>query len=734
MGLRSRIMLLVAIGLLVATLPLGVMGLGMVRAATDRVLEERLAMTRATAEHLGERLAEGWSQLDQLSARVASRWQPDNLAAIRQDFTQRAPQMPLFSGGIFLMDGAGRLLIQEPTSPPLRRVFLADAPAMRKALATREPHTRNLIRPADGVAAAVLVVPVFAGSDTVVGGIGGVIDLTRPTLLAFIKGLAMGGSGHAAIVNRDGIVLASTDRAELFSRNEHPEFFARFIAEGRPLVGPSEEYHGPGIPGEIHVMAFAPVPSVPWGIGIGQNEEETFGPIRRLRDRIIVFEMAVLVAALLFAWLDTSAVVAPLRVLKEAAERIAGGDLARRVEVQRTDEIGTLTRSFETMRARLVQSLEEVRWRAHASQSLYEVGTEVLSLQDRDAVLRSIAARTVSLLQADVALVCLLDETGAMARISATAGAAAAVASTAPFPVAGSLLGVDCLTCANVDPRYQSAHLAAPLTVGGRHVGALCIGARSGRVFSAEDREVLGGLANLAAIAVENARLQEQVQSVAMLEERERIAREMHDSVGQVLGYVNTKAQAVKVLLESGKVAEAQRQLAQLEQAAREVYADLREAIVSLRTATSPERELIPALREYIGRFAELSGVQTELVPEGDPSRYIFGPATELHLIRIVQEALTNVRKHAMARRAWVRLALREGGLIVTVADDGVGFDPAQAAQEGWSGFGLQSMRERAEAIGGHFSVRRRDGSGTEVEVSLPVPGGRPADARLAGG
>jgi two-component sensor histidine kinase len=181
----------------------------------------------------------------------------------------------------------------------------------------------------------------------------------------------------------------------------------------------------------------------------------------------------------------------------------------------------------------------------------------------------------------------------------------------------------------------------------------------------------------------ENLRLQERLQSLAMLEERERIAREMHDSVGQVLGYVNTKAQAVKVLLESGKVAEAQRQLAQLEQAAREVYADLREAIVSLRTATSPDRRLIPALREYIGRFAELSGVQTELVTEGDPSRYIFGPATELHLIRIVQEALTNVRKHAMARQAWVRFSLNEGGLVVIVADDGVGFDPARVQRLG---------------------------------------------------
>lgn len=734
MGLRGRIMLLVAIGLLVATLPLGVMGLAMVRAATDRVLEERLVLTRATAHHLGERLIQGWAQLDLLSARVALRWQTRDVPTIRQDFAQFAPQMSLFSGGIVFVDGAGRLVVQELRSPLLGRLPVAEIPALLKTLSSREPQTDYLIRNADRIAVVIFAVPVMAGPDTVAGAIGGVIDLTRPTLQTFITGLAMGRSGHAAIVNRNGIVLAGTDSGELFSRNEHPEFFARFIAEGRPVVGPTEEYHGPGIPGEIHVMAFAPIPSVPWGMGIGQNEEETFGPIRRLRDRVIVFELVVLVAALVFAWLDTSAVAAPLRALKEAAERISGGDLARRVEIHRADEIGALARSFETMRLQLVQSLEEVRRRAHASQSLYEVGTEVLSMQDRDAVLRSVAARAVSLLHVDVGLICLLDDAGTMARISATAGAATAVARTVPFPVAGRLLGVDCLTCANIDPTYQAAHLAAPLTVAGRYVGALCVGARSGRVFSVEDREVLDGLANLAAIATENARLQERVQSVAMLDERERIAREMHDSVGQVLGYVNTKVQAVKVMLEDRKVSEAQRQLVQLEEAARGVYADLREAIVSLRTATSPERGLIPVMREYVGRFTELSGVLTELVPEGDPDRYVFGPTTELHLMRIVQEALTNIRKHAVARRAWVRLALREGGLLLTVADDGLGFDPAQTPRDGWSGFGLQTMRERAEAIGGQLTIRRRDGSGTEVEVSLPVPGGRTVDARPAGG
>ncbi len=584
MNLRNRIMLLVALGLLIATAPLGVMGLGMVRAATDRVLEERLAMTRATADHLSQRLAHEWWQLGQLGARVALSTDP---TSIRKDFATFYPQMVLFSGGIFLADRTGRIVVQEPAAP-LRFSALGEDSTVRRTLTTETQQTSPIVF-VGRTPVVILAVPVFRAPRQPVGVVGGVIDLTKPTLLTFITGLAMGTTGHAAIVGRDGVVLASTDSGELFSRNEHPEFFSRFIAEGRPLVGATTEDHGPQARGVVHVMAFAPIPSVPWGLGIGQTEEEALGPIRRLRDRILLFELVVLAAALAFAWLDTSSVSAPLRMLQAAAERIAGGDLERPVEVRRADEVGMLGRSFEAMRVRLRRSLEE------------------------------------------------------------------------------------------------------------------------------------------------NARLQDRLQSVAMLEERERLAREMHDSVGQVLGYVNTKAQAVETLLDAGKVPEARIQLRQLEDAARDVYADLREAVLSLRTTDSPARGLLPVLGDYVQRFAELSGIETRLLVTGSSDGEALAPTTELHLLRIVQEALTNVRKHSLAKRAWVQVNRDRGAMTVTVKDDGIGFEPSPPAGGRWSGFGLQTMRERAQAIGATLTVRTREGSGTEIEVALPVPEVHEGDARLAG-
>ncbi|HXF82506.1 MAG TPA: histidine kinase [bacterium] len=580
-GLRKRILLLVALGLLIATAPLGVMGLGMVRAATDRILVERLAMARASADHLSSQLAQGWSQLERLSARVAARPAGDR-AALRRALADFVPQTPLFSGGVLVLDASGAVLAAEPAH---RAPLPSDLPSVSATLAQGRPQTGLVIRGPGGRSLAVFSVPVSRPPAAVDGAVVGLIDLTKPTLLTFIDGLAMGVSGHAAIVAADGTVLASTDPAALFTRDEHPEFFRAVIERGRALVGRATALEESGRR-EVHVTAFAPLTAVPWGVGIGQREDEALGPIRRLRDRIVIFETLVLLAAGLFAWWDTTAVVRPLTALRQAAERIAEGDLATPIDVRRADEIGALAHAFETMRLRLLRSLRE------------------------------------------------------------------------------------------------------------------------------------------------NARLQEQLQSVAMLEERERIAREMHDSVGQVLGYVNTKAQAVRALLEDGKPAQAQQQLAELEQAARAVYADLREAILSLRTTVGAGQRLLPALAEYVRRFSELSGVETTLSAEGPPLE--FPPTVEVHLIRIVQEALTNVRKHARARHAAVRLTSGPDGVVIAVEDDGVGIAARSRAPQAGSGFGLQTMQERAEAIGGRLTLRARPGGGTVVEVEVPVERGRD-DASLAG-
>ncbi|MCC2629485.1 MAG: sensor signal transduction histidine kinase [Thermomicrobiales bacterium] len=209
--------------------------------------------------------------------------------------------------------------------------------------------------------------------------------------------------------------------------------------------------------------------------------------------------------------------------------------------------------------------------------------------------------------------------------------------------------------------------------------------------------------------------------SLAVTEERERIAREMHDSLAQVLGYVNTKAQAAQTLLENGQPDRAAAQLGQLSEAAREAYADVREGILGLRTSLGEDRGFIETLQDYLDRWQGQSEVTVELQrspPEYDPG---LAPMSEVQLLRIIQEALSNVRKHAKARRAWVRLQPAGAGVEVVIEDDGVGFDPDGLRRSDLPRFGMTTMRERAEAVGGTFEVAAVPGAGTRVIVHLPA-------------
>ncbi|MBV8715935.1 MAG: GAF domain-containing protein [Chloroflexi bacterium] len=273
------------------------------------------------------------------------------------------------------------------------------------------------------------------------------------------------------------------------------------------------------------------------------------------------------------------------------------------------------------------------------------------------------------------------------------------------------------------------ALLAVPVVSGGKILGNLYLAdkldARSS-TFSQDDEDTLARFATQAALAIENARLHRRVHELAITEERERIAREMHDSLAQVLGYVNTKAQAVEELLGRNEVERACQQVRQLGEAARAAYADVREGILALRTSLSPQRGLLEALTEYVERWREQSGVAAELVVEPAGGRLdALQPAAELQLLRIVQEALANVRKHANASRVAVRLVETPTAVEAVVEDDGRGFD-IQRARSGVADaaphFGLATMRERAESIGGTLEIVSATGTGTLVLVRIPTP------------
>ncbi len=262
--------------------------------------------------------------------------------------------------------------------------------------------------------------------------------------------------------------------------------------------------------------------------------------------------------------------------------------------------------------------------------------------------------------------------------------------------------------------------LAVPVFGGDAPIGNLYLAEKLGtNEFSEEDEESLQRFATQAGVAIMNARLHRQVRALAITEERERIAREMHDSLAQVLGYVNTKAQAAQELIEAQRPEQASLQIGQLAEAARSAYVDVRENILALRTSASPDRPLDEALREYASSWQEQSGIATHVAIQMPGGR--LGGAGEVQLMRIIQEALANVRKHAGASQAWIRIAEGDGMIEAVVEDNGVGFEPSSLARSAFPRFGLATMRERAEAAGGTLTVESKPGGGTRIIARLPT-------------
>jgi signal transduction histidine kinase len=214
-----------------------------------------------------------------------------------------------------------------------------------------------------------------------------------------------------------------------------------------------------------------------------------------------------------------------------------------------------------------------------------------------------------------------------------------------------------------------------------------------------------------------------EVRQRAITEERERIGRELHDGVAQLLGYVNTKAMAVRLMLTGNDHEKAEEHLRQLEEASRELFVDIREAILGLKTSGKTWDSLPDAIEEYSAQFSRLSDAAVEV--KIDPGlRGVKLPAeTELQLLRIVQEALTNVRKHAQATDAWITLEMVEGGkLELMIGDNGVGFDADPQRQNNRPQFGLGTMRERAEALGAQYSLDTEPNAGTRISVKMDMP------------
>jgi two-component system nitrate/nitrite sensor histidine kinase NarX len=267
-------------------------------------------------------------------------------------------------------------------------------------------------------------------------------------------------------------------------------------------------------------------------------------------------------------------------------------------------------------------------------------------------------------------------------------------------------------------PVRSAASMCTPVRLPDGNKGELWIGRTSGADFTDRDREFLTAMAGLAEIALSNASMREHEQQGAILAERERIAREMHDSLAQVLGATHLRLRSLTMREEVGNTSRTGVELTELADVCEEAYRDVREAILGLRESSRADRGLLESLHAYVERFSHQSGITTTLVSTLD-HELVLSPRCEVQIIRVIQEALTNVRKHAGACSVVVRVSETDEATTFAVEDDGHGFDLAAVTPDG-DGFGLHAMRERLSLVGGSLTLESMPGRGTRVVADVP--------------
>jgi two-component system, NarL family, sensor kinase len=290
---------------------------------------------------------------------------------------------------------------------------------------------------------------------------------------------------------------------------------------------------------------------------------------------------------------------------------------------------------------------------------------------------------------------------------------------------AGDLAGaanVNVITCSRLNKLAEGTgglryHASIPLYALGKKLGVFNVASPGWQQLSPEDLRVLYTVGDLLSMAVERARLFARSSELGALEERNRLAREIHDTLAQGLAGITLQLETAEALLESGVPAEAVR--ASVEQAlssARQNLEDARRSVLDLRAAPLEGRSLPEALTRLVSDFNQRGDLQVEHRLEGAnqplPSR------VEAGLYRVAQEALENVAQHAGARHAALHLSITPEQVVLEITDDGRGFEPGQIPP---GRFGLAGINERVRLLGGSLELKSSPGAGTVVRATVPL-------------
>jgi nitrate/nitrite-specific signal transduction histidine kinase len=460
----------------------------------------------------------------------------------------------------------------------------------------------------------------------------------------------------------------------------------------------------------------------------------------------------IILAAMAVIFLLSGAITRPILALTKGAEVIAKGELDYHIKAETGDEIQQLAEQFNDMAKALKESYtgleqkvadrtKQERQRAEQLRTVNEVSRKISSIVKLEELLPyvgNLLRETFHYYNVNIFL--LEPSSGALAlKALCLSGQKGVIPVGVPLEMdEESIVGWVAQTGEPIlandvseDPRYRpvealretKSELAVPVKIGNNVIGVLDIESTDVDAFGEADLYTAQTLADQLAVAIDNARLYDETRQMAVMEERNRMAREIHDTLAQGFSGIILQLEAAEQALGSD-IPALQRHLNQARNLARKSLAEARRSVWNLRPQALEQRPLADAIKQEVDKFSQSTKVNAKFSISGD--RRDLPPEVEAGILRIFQESMTNVKKHAKATEVEVKLTFNESAVELTVRDNGVGFKP-KILDDGGKGvkkrdtFGLISMRERARGLGGTFEVQSQTGKGTLVKIAIPT-------------
>ncbi|MBN1934315.1 MAG: GAF domain-containing protein [Anaerolineae bacterium] len=678
------------------------------RVTEGLVIERDREMTRLSARLLATELA---SYADPVSGQV----------------------MSIFDSGIVFFDENGKILSAEPetlegwgdnwaTRLPFRRMLGSDKPVFSDIVVDSRL----------GEKAIIVVVPIISREGQFIGGMAGLFRIESSSdnvLYRMVEKLRRGENTVIYLVDGTGLVLYHSNPAYIGAD------FADQSAVQLALSGHVGAFRTRDFAGQDIVASFAPIPDTSWGLVMEESWAE-LTRTSRLYGRALIGLLALgVIVPVLIVTFGVRRITRPIANLIDAARELAGGNLRQRITIPTGDELEKLADQFNLMAEQLQSLYDDLENRVADRTSelamLNRLAGVVSRSLDLNEILHDALDEAMAVMNMPKGQAFLLDQDTQCLNLRAHRGLSSdLIDCTTQMPLGSSTSGIAAQQGRPVFRRIEdyidtplktllwreglAMVVSVPLMVKGKTVGVIDLGANTFREISEDELSLLMAIGNQIGVAVENARLYEQAQQLAVVQERNRLARDLHDSVMQALYGVAMYAEAAVRQLELGQTEMTTDHLREIRNTAQESLREMRLLIFELRPPILKREGLAAALQARLESVEQRVGMQTRF--QMDPEVQ-FAPEIEQDLYRVAQEALNNTLKHARATRVDVNLRAVDSHLELEIVDDGVGFDPASISECG--GFGLRSMQERVTRLGGELTISSRPGQGTAIKVEV---------------